>query len=458
MNRSQALTPLDAEALAPLAAFSGVLLGPRDPGYDETRKIHNGLIDKRPLLIARCSGTADIVDAVRFARDHGLEISVRGGGHNVAGRAVTDGGVMIDLSLMKGMHVDPETRTVRAQGGLTWREFNRETAVHGLATTGGVVSTTGIAGLTLGGGVGWLMGKYGLAVDNLLSVELVTAAGEVLNVSADAYPDLFWAVRGGGGNFGVAASFAFRAHPLRRVFGGIVAHPFTAARDVLRFFRDATASLSDELTVVAALTHAPDGSGVPLVAVALCHCGAEEQSARELRPLLEFGEPVLVNVHTMPYPAMNTILDANYPPGMLSYWKSSFVETLSDEMIDVTIACFATCPSPMTAMVIEHMHGAMTRVGVTETALPHRQTGYNLAITSVWSDPAATNDNIAWTRATYHALEPFFAARRYVNYLDADETADAVRSAYGPNYARLLEIKRKYDPENLFRLNQNIVP
>jgi FAD/FMN-containing dehydrogenase len=452
------LTPLDADALRSLIEFSGVLLGPTDPGYDEARKIHNGLIDKRPLLIARCRGTADIVDAVTFAREHEFEVSVRGGGHNVAGRAVTDGGVMIDLSLMKGMHVDPQTRTVRAQGGLTWREYNRETAVHGLATTGGVVSSTGVAGLTLGGGLGWLMAKYGLAVDNLLSVELVTADGELRNVSADADPDLFWAVRGGGGNFGIAASFAFRAHPLRHVFGGIVAHPIAAAREGLRFFRDATASLSDELTVVAALTHAPDGSGVPLVVFALCHCGTEEQSARELRPLLEFGEPVLVNVGKIPYPVMNTILDANYPPGIPNYWKSSFLETMSDEMIDVLIACFATCPSPMTGIIIEHMHGAMTRVGVSETALPHRRAGYNLVIPSVWADSAATNDNIAWTRATYHALEPFFASGRYVNYLDADESAEAVHSAYGPNYARLVEIKRRYDPQNLFRLNQNIVP
>ena len=452
------LSPLDANALASLAEFSGVLLGPDDPGYDEARKIHNGLIDKRPLLIARCRGAADIVDAVTFARDHGLAIAVRGGGHNVAGRAVCDGGVMIDLSLMKGTFVDPKTRTVRAQGGMTWREFNRETAVHGLATTGGVVSTTGVAGLTLGGGIGWLMGKYGLATDNVLSVELVTAAGEVLNVSADDHPDLFWAVRGGGGNFGVAASFTFQSYPLRHVFGGIVAHPVAAAYDVLRFFRDATASLSDELSIVAALTHAPDGSGVPLVAFALCHCGTEQQALREVRPLLEFGEPVLVNVDTIPYPVMNTILDAGYPRGALNYWKSSFIQTLSDEMIDVLIGCFATCPSPTTAIIIEHMHGAMTRVGVTETAIPHRAPGYNLVVPSVWSDPATTSENIAWTRATYDALQPFFASRRYVNYLDADERADAVRNAYGPNYPRLVEIKRTYDPQNLFRLNQNIVP
>ncbi|HYZ14747.1 MAG TPA: FAD-binding oxidoreductase [Candidatus Acidoferrum sp.] len=451
-------TPLDADALASLSGFSGALIGPGDPQYDETRKIHNGLIDKRPLLIARCRGTADIVDALALARDHGLDVSVRGGGHNVAGRAVSDGGVMIDLSLMKGIHVDPATRTARAQGGVTWGEFNRETAIHGLATTGGVVSTTGIAGLTLGGGFGWLMAKHGLATDHVVSVELVTAAGEVLNVSADEYPDLFWALRGGGGNFGVAASFLFRTYPLRRVFGGIVAHPFPAAHEVLRFVRDASASFSDELTVVAALTHAPDGSGLPLVAFALCHCGTDEQSAREVRPLLEFGEPVLQRVDTMPYPVMNTLLDANYPWGMLSYWKSSFLRTLSDEAIDAMIDSFATCPSPMTAIILEHVHGAVTRVGVSETAVPHREAGFDFLVTSVWSDPATTTDNIAWTRSTYRSLEPFFATRRYVNYLDGDESSDAVRSAYGPNYARLVEVKRRYDPANLFRLNQNIVP
>jgi FAD/FMN-containing dehydrogenase len=453
------LLPLNEDALRSLAGeFSGVLLRPGDAGYDEARKVHNGLIDKHPALIARCLGTADIAGAVRFAREAGLEISVRGGGHNVAGRAVTEGGVMIDLALMKGIIVDPAAQTVRAQGGTTWREFNRETAVYGLATTGGVVSTTGVAGLTLGGGLGWVMAKYALAVDNLLSVELVTAAGDVLNVTAETNPDLFWALRGGGGNFGVASSFAFRLHPLRHVVGGLVAHPIAAARDVLRFFRDVTASLPDEFTVFAALTHAPDGSGVPLAVFALCHCGPDDQAAREVRPLLEFGAPVMVNVGTLPYPVMNTLLDDNYPRGALSYWKSSFLEALSDDAIDTLIACFQTSPSPMTAMILEHIHGAATRVGVSETAVALRQPGYNLVVPSVWTDPATTSDNITWTRATYQALEPYFAHRRYVNYLDADEASDAIRSAYGPNYARLVEIKREYDPGNLFRLNQNIAP
>ncbi len=450
---------IDTDRFKSLAStFSGVLLRPGDDGYEDARRIHNGLIDKRPALIARCRGTADIADAIAFARESGLEISVRGGGHNVAGRAVTDGGAMIDLSLMKGIHVDPGARTVRVQGGVTWREFNRETALHGLATTGGVVSTTGVAGLTLGGGLGWLLGKHGLSVDNLISVELVTAAGDVLNVTADERPDLFWALRGGGGNFGVASSFAFRAHPLRQVYGGLVAHPLAAAADVLRFYRDFTGAVPDELTVFAALAHAPDGSGTPVVALVVCHCGAPEQAAKDVRPLLEFGTPVLVQVGPMPYPVMNTILDEGFPRGALNYWKSSFMKALDDDAIGTMIDRFAACPSMMTNIVLEHFHGAVTRVAVTDTAVPHREAGYNFLVASVWADPGTTDENIAWTRATYAAQEPFLARKRYVNYLDDDEPRDAIPNAYGSNYARLAEIKRRYDPGNLFRLNQNIEP
>ena len=450
---------LDHDRLRSLApTFSGVLLRPDDDGYDDARRIHNGLIDKRPGLIARCRGTADIVAAVELARDSGLEVSVRGGGHNVAGRAVTNGGAMIDLSLMKGIHVDPGARTVRAQGGVTWREFNRETAVHGLATTGGVISTTGVAGLTLGGGLGWLLGKYGLSADNLVSIELVTAAGDVLTVTAEEHPDLFWALRGGGGNFGIASSFEFRAHPLRNVRGGLAAYPFTAARQVLRFYRDFSASVPDELTVFAALVHAPDGSGVPLAALIVCHCGSPAQAEKDLRPLVEFGTPALVQIGPMPYPAMNMILDDAFPRGALNYWKSSFLRSLDDDAIGTMIDRFAACPSPMTGIVLEHFHGAVTRVGATDTAVPHRDPGYNFLIASVWTDPATTDQNIAWTRAAYDAMGPHVARRRYVNYLDDDEPTDAVRSAYGPNYARLVEIKRRYDPANLFRMNQNIAP
>jgi FAD/FMN-containing dehydrogenase len=450
---------IDGDRFQSLAkAFSGALLRPDDAEYDQARRIHNGLIDKRPALIARCRGTADIVDALGFARDSGLEVSVRGGGHNVAGRAVTEGGLMIDLSLMKGIHVDPAARAVRAQGGVTWGEFNRETAVHGLATTGGVISTTGIAGLTLGGGLGWLMGKHGLSVDNLLSVELATAAGAVLTVTAEEHPDLFWALRGGGGNFGVASSFEFRLHPLRQVLGGVVAHPISAAKEALAFYREFTAAAPDELTVFSGLVHAPDGSGVPLALFGICHCGSPEQAEKDVRPLLGFGSPALVQVGPMPYPAINMMLDAAFPRGALNYWKSSFLRGVNDEVIDAMVDRFAACPSPMSGLLLEHFHGAVTRVGASETAVPHREPGYNYLIASVWLDPATTDQNLVWTRAAFADMEPHFERRRYVNYLGDDEAKDAVRNAYGTNYARLAEVKRRYDPRNLFRLNQNIEP
>lgn len=453
------MSTIDERRFESLAdTFSGRLILPGEGDYAEARRVHNGLVDKRPALIARCLGTADIVNALGFARESGLEISVRGGGHNVAGRAVTDGGVMIDLALMKGIHVDPKARTVRAQGGVTWGEFNRETGLQGLATTGGVISTTGIAGLTLGGGLGWLMGSYGLAADNLVSVELVTASGEVVKASADEHPDLFWALHGGGGNFGVAASFEFRLHPLQQVFGGVVAYPFEAAREALTFYREFTESVPDELSVNAGLVHAPDGSGVPLAAFLLCHAGPRERAEADLRPLLEFGSPTIAEVRLMPYTVMNTLQDEAYPRGALNYWKSSFIRSLDDEAIDAMIDGFTRCPSPMSVIALEHFHGEVTRIGVTETAVPHREPGYNFLITSVWEEPAAVDENIAWTRAAYAAMEPYLAQRRWLNYLGNDEATDAVRAAYGPNYQRLSEVKRKYDPENLFHLNHNIEP
>lgn len=453
------MTVLDAERIQALsAACSGVLLQPADDGYENARRIHNGLIDKHPALIVRCRGTADVADAIAFARESGLEISTRGGGHNVGGRAVTDNGLMIDLAEMKGIHVDPEARTARAQGGVTWAELNREAAVHGLAVTGGLVSTTGIAGYTLGGGLGWLMGVHGLAADNLTSVELVTSDGDVLNVTDESHPDLFWALRGGGGNFGVATSLEYRLHSLREVTAGLVAHPFEAARDVFRFYREFTASSPDELGVIYGLVHAPDGSGAKLAVIAVCHAGPPEQAEKDIAALREFGSPVLAEVGRMPYPVSNTLLDAGYPRGALNYWKSSFLRSLDDGLIDAAVEAFAETPSPMTVMALEHFHGAVTRVGVTETAVPHREAGYNLLITSVWTEPETTEENVAWTRATYDAFRPYFAERRWLNYLVDDDGIDAVRAAYGPNYDRLAAIKRKYDPENVFHLNHNIEP
>ncbi|HUK95520.1 MAG TPA: FAD-binding oxidoreductase [Gaiellaceae bacterium] len=450
---------LDAGLVSSLAdRISGSVVSPDDAGYDEARAVHNGLIDRRPALIVRPRTAADVVAGLAFARNAGLEVSVRGGGHNVAGRAVTDGGVMIDLAELKRISVDSDAQTATAEGGVLWSELNEAAAEHGLAVTGGAISSTGIAGFTLGGGLGWLMAKHGLAADNLLAVELVTADGEILEVDAESYPDLFWALRGGGGNFGVATSFTYQLHPLATVVGGLIAHPIEAGPDMLRFYRDAIAGASDDLTVFAGLVHAPDGSGMKLAAMVVFHTGAPEEAERDLEPFKTWGSPLMVEVGPMPYPVMNTILDAAYPPGALNYWLSSFITGLSDELIDITAERFAIVPSPMTVILFEHFHGAVTRVGVTDTAVPHRNEGWNLLLPSQWIDPADTEKNIAWARETFAALKPHFGGGRWLNYLGDDQADDAIRAAYGPNYDRLVEVKRKYDPENVFHLNHNIAP
>jgi FAD/FMN-containing dehydrogenase len=439
--------------------FSGLLLQPDDAGYDAARRVHNGMVDKRPALVAQCRGVADVVDAIRLARDLGLEVSVRGGGHNVAGRAVVEGGVMIDLAGMKGIHVDAGRRTVRSQGGATWGDLDRETQLHGLAVTGGAVSTTGIAGLTLGGGIGWLMGKYGLALDNLLSVELVTAEGQVLRASDAENPDLFWAVRGGGGNFGVVTSFEYRLFPVGpTVAGGLIAWSFDSARQMLRFYRDFTSTIPDEISVAAALIHAPDGSGTRLAAMVACHCGPVAEGETALQPIKRVGSPVIDTLGPMPYCQLNSMLDGGYPKGAWNYWKSSFLTQLSDEAIDTMVEHFEHCPTPMGAVLLEHFHGAASRVGTTDTAFPHRREGYNFLVLSQTMDPAISDRCTAWVRQTYAAVEPFVAPGRYVNYLDDDDTGNSVPAAYGPNYRRLREIKTKYDPGNFFHLNHNILP
>ncbi|WFU44033.1 FAD-binding oxidoreductase [Bradyrhizobium sp. CB82] len=440
-------------------SFGGQLLHPTDEGYEEARKVHNGLVDKRPALIARCRSVADVVDAVALAIKLGLEVAVRGGGHNVAGRASIDGGIMIDLSPMKGVHVDAIGKTVRAQGGVTWGEVNRETQLHGLAVTGGVVSTTGIAGLTLGGGLGWLMGKYGLALDNLRAVELVTAEGKILRASKQEEPDLFWAIRGGGGNFGIATSFEYDLHTVGPIIaGGPIIHPIEKSRELLEFFRASTQLLADEHTLFATLTHAPDGSGTEVAALVTCHCGPATDAERAIRPLKQFGAPIMDAVGPMPYCQLNSMIDANYPKGALNYWKSNFLMELSDAAIATMIECFARCPTPMGQLLLEHIHGAVTRVGAGDTAFPHRQEGYNFLVLAQWMQPDDTSRCVSWARETYESMRPFFASGRYVNYLDDDEPGDPVAAAYGPNYRRLQRIKAKYDPTNFFRMNQNIRP
>ena len=451
------MTSLNQASIVDLSArFLGVLLRPDQSGYDEVRRIHNGMIDRRPALIAGCLGNADIVDAVNFARTHGLELAVRGGGHNVAGRAVCDDGLMLDMSLMKGIHVDPVRRTARAQGGVTWREFNRETQAHGLATTGGVISTTGIAGLTLGGGLGWLMAKHGLAMDNLVSAEVVTASGDIVRASKEENADLFWGLQGGGGNFGAVSWLEYRLHPVGTVTSGLIAHPFDRARDVLKFFREITSGLPDDLTIFGGLLHAPDGAQIAVMIV--CHCGPLAEAETALEPIKKFGSPILDSVGPTSYEETNKMLDAGFPRGALNYWKSNFMKELSDQAIDTLISQFAACPSPMSGLLLEHIHGAATRVGVGETAFPHRGEGYNFLVVSEWLDPADNERNIAWARESYDLMLPYFSRGRYVNYLGEDEGEDAVAAAYGPNYQRLRTLKAKYDPTNLFHLNQNIRP
>lgn len=441
------------------ANLGGSVLTPGDAGYDEARRIHNGMFLRRPDVIVRCIGTADVVDAVRFARTHDLELAVRGGGHSVAGKSVCDGGMMLDLSLMKGIHVDPRKRTVRAQGGVTWGEFNRETQLHGLATTGGVVSTTGIGGLTLGGGLGWLMGKYGIAADNLIAAELVTASGQAVQVDAEQEPDLFWGLRGGGGNFGVVSWLEYRLHPVGPVTSGLVAHPIERARDVLSLFREVTGSAPDELTLSAGLLHAPDGSGVPLAAIIGCHCGSPAEGEAAMRPLRKSGSPVLDTIGPASYVDTNTtIFDPGFPRGARNYWKSSFLAELSEPVIDALISQFAVCPSPMSGLVLEHFHGAATRVGVDETAFPQRRESYNLLVVSQWLDPKDDEKNTAWARGTYDALRPYMAGASYSNYQSEDDIDGGLERPYGPNHERLVALKNRMDPTNFFHLNQNIRP
>ncbi len=450
---------LDRDAVDALAAsVTGRVLQDGDAGYDDCRRVHNGLIDRRPALIVRCRTAADVAAAVRFARRSGLDISIRGGGHNVAGLAVADDAVMIDLAEMKGIQVDPDARTARAEGGVTWAELNAATGEHGLAVTGGAISTTGIAGYTLGGGLGWLMPKFGLAADNVVAIELVTADGEVAEVTDASDPDLFWALRGGGGNFGVATAFTYRLHPLATVTGGLIAHSIDAAPGLLRFYRDAVADVSDDLEVFAGLVHAPDGSGAQLSALVLCHSGDPDQAEADLATFKAWGSPLVVEVGPMPYAAMNTILDEGYPVGALNYWMSSFTGGLTDELIDLAVEQFASTPSPMNAILFEHFHGAVTRVPETETAVPHRQEGFNLLIPSIWLDPADTEKNVRWTRATHAAFGKELVERRWLNYLGDDQGGGSIRAAYGPNWERLVAVKRRVDPENVFHRNHNIPP
>jgi FAD/FMN-containing dehydrogenase len=450
-----AAAPGAAEIRGLRAALRGQVLAPGDAEYEQARRVYNAMVDRRPAAIVRCAGTDDVRAAVAFAREHGWHPAVRGGGHSVAGHSVCDGGLVIDLSAMKGIRVDPAARLARVEGGVTWGELDRETAAFGLAAPGGIVSTTGVAGLTLGGGVGWLVRKHGLSCDNLAAAEVVTAGGELLRASDGEHPDLFWALRGGGGNFGVATSFTFRLHPVGTVLGGMVLHPRGRAGDVLRFYREFTADAPDSLTTSAGLLTSPEG--VPLVALVACWAGPPREGEAVLRPLRAFGQPVQDGIAPLSFPLMQRLMDGAFPAGRRNYWKAGFLDALTDAAIDTVVAQAARAPSPHTAVLLESYTGAAARVAPGATAYPHRGAPYNLHLFSAWTDPAGDAASVGWTRDAWEALAPFSTGGAYVNFL-GDEGDERVRAAYGANLARLAEAKRVYDPANLFRRNQNVRP
>jgi FAD/FMN-containing dehydrogenase len=453
---STTLPPADSMIRQFGAELSGQIVCPDDAGFDDARSVWNGMINRRPAVIAQCADRDDVVRAVRFARQSELPLAVRGGGHNAAGLAVCDGGVVVDLRRMRAVHVDAAQRTARVQGGATWAEFDAATQAHGLATTGGVISSTGVGGLTLGGGIGLLMRSYGLACDNLIAAEVVTADGRILTANATENADLFWAIRGGGGNFGVITEFTFKLHPVSQVVGGMLVHPAERARDVLRVFREVTQSAPDELTAITVLTTSPDG--MRMAANVACYNGPEAAAEPALRALRSFGPPLADMIAPMPYTQQQRMLDEGFPRGLQVYWRGAFLRELSDACIDVLVERFSAITSPLSAMIVEHLGGAVSRVPDDATAFAHRSAPYNLGIIGRWIDPSEREKHIAWTRETSAAMRPFESGA-YVNYMGLDEEADRVKAAYPPQkYARLAAIKRRYDPTNLFRLNQNIVP
>lgn len=435
-------------------ALHGELLRPGGDGYDRTRKVWNGLVDKRPALIARCADADDVAHCVRFAREHGLVVAVRGGGHNIAGRCVCEGGLMVDLSPMKGIHVDPARRTVRAGAGLRLGELDRETQAFALATTMGIATDTGIAGLTLGGGYGWLAGRYGLACDNLLCVEVVTAEGQLVTASESENADLFWGVRGGGGNFGVVTSFEYKLHAVGPVvLGGIVLLPPT--KEALRFFDEFSSTSPDELSTAGLLSTAPDGT--PALAVVACHCGSVDEGERALEPLRSFGPPLVDMIEPRSYVEMQGLTDEGWPPGRLYYWKSSLVRTLGDDAIEALLEYAARRPTPLSVIYLQQLHGAASRVGGADTAFPHRFDHYNCGAMLETEDRAGTAEGVRWSRECWEAMQAFAERGNYVNDL-GDEGEQRVREAYGPSFERLRALKDKYDPTNFFHLNQNIRP
>lgn len=440
-------------------ALRSVVNGPvilrGDAGYGAARRVWNGSIDRHPALIVLCTDSADVVAALLFARKQELAVAVRSGGHNVAGRGLCDDGLVIDLSRMNRVSVDPASRTVRVQAGVRLGDLDRQTHAHGLAVPAGVVSTTGIAGLALGGGVGWLVRKYGMTCDNILSCEVVTAAGEVVVASATENADLFWGLRGGGGNFGVVTSFLFQAHPVSTVLGGLIVYPRDQASAVIRHYRAVMATAPDELTAYAALLATPDGT--PAVAIAGCYCGDPAEGERVLAPLRGFRTPLIDSIQPLPFPEMQRLIDDTAPDGHRYYWKSCFLADLSDAAIDLLIAHAARANSPLSTVVIELYGGAAARVAPGATAIAQRGTLYNIGIYGQSAEADRDERHVGWARDLWTALQPH-ATGFYLGNFASDEGGDAVRAAFGDNYDRLAALKATYDPDNVFSLNQKIPP
>ncbi|BDG04311.1 FAD-binding oxidoreductase [Anaeromyxobacter oryzae] len=462
-SRESGLPPEALEALR--GQVRGALCLPGEPGYEAARTLWNAMIDRHPAAVVRAAGAADVIRAVSVASRHGIDLAVRGGGHNVAGNASCDGGLMIDLTPMKSVRVDPAARTARVEPGVTLGELDLETQAFGLATPTGINSTTGVAGLTLGGGFGWLSRRYGLTVDNLLSADVVTADGALIHASEQENPDLFWALRGGGGNFGVVTSFEFRLHPVGpEVLAGLVVHPLSRAREVLQGYREIVARAPDELACWGVLRKAPplpflapEVHGTEILALAICWAGELEAGRQAVEPLRKLGTPIGEHLGPAPFVAWQTAFDALLTPGARNYWKSHDLRTLSDGAIDVLLDHAGKLPSPECELFLGQLGGAVNRVPATATAYPHRDVEFVVNAHGRWREPADDARCIAWARSLFDALAPHATGGVYVNFMPEDETA-RIQGAYGPNYGRLAQLKAKYDPENLFRLNQNIRP
>jgi FAD/FMN-containing dehydrogenase len=441
------------------AQLRGDALVPGDERFDDARTLWNAMIERRPAVIAQCTGAADVLGALALVQSNDLSVAVRAGGHNVAGTALCDGGLVIDLTRMKGIRVDPASRRARVEGGVTWGELDRETQVFGLATTGGVIPSTGVAGLTLGGGLGFLMRKHGLSCDNLRSADVVTADGRLVTASAQENPELFWGLRGGGGNFGMVTSMEFQLHEVGpNVVAGPLFYPLEQAREIFPQAAEFAISQADDLIVH--LVMATTAEGAQICGMIPAYAGAIPDGERMIETLRGMAPAAADLAGTVPYLVLQAMFDAGYPAGRRNYWKSAFIDELPDALIDIMVERYASTPSPYASFLLEQCGGAMSRVGAGDTAFPHRNAAYNFAITTAWDDPADDDKNIQWVRDTWSRLLPFLEDGVYVNYLSDGnlEGSNRVRAAYGPNYDRLVALKRQYDPENRFRYNQNIAP